>query len=156
MFHVRHATTAFAGHEFNTTAPRRPRRRPCPRPHRPTHPHPHPLPSCYAQPPHRHERPSKLVRCSVPGFHVGRRQRGGRGDVPNATCLRSFFRSLTTISRLAPPMPRRSRKTLILCKWVLCGWLDVEDECDRVRGSARGSMFGSSNVSGQDFAGRGY
>ena len=28
---------------------------------------------------HRHERPSKLVRRSVPGFHVGRRQRGGRG-----------------------------------------------------------------------------
>ena len=54
-FHARH-TTAFAGQanasrsgEFNTTASRRPRRRPCPRPYRLTHPHPHPLPSYYAQ-----------------------------------------------------------------------------------------------------------
>ena len=62
---------------------------------------------------------------------------------PNAMFSRKLSRSLNTIAHLAPPMPRRSRKTLISCKWALgahrfaerpCTWLDVGDECDRVKG----------------------
>ena len=105
-------------------APRRPSRRPYPRPY----------------------------RRSVTGFQVGRRQRrlsdSGRGrDVGHVShrIIRTVV--LHTIARLAPPMPRRSRKTLISCKWALCahhfaerpcGWLDVRTN---LKDSARGSVY---------------
>ncbi|KAN0101239.1 hypothetical protein V8E55_001223 [Tylopilus felleus] len=66
---------------------------------------------------HRHERPSsKLVRRSVAGFRkeTTRRTRTRRWPTsPNTTFSRSLSRSLNTTARLAPPLPRRSPKTLI-------------------------------------------
>ena len=61
----------------------------------------------------------RLVRRSVPGFHVGRRQCGGRGRDIGHLSRRDVLTVILPIEyhpRLAPPLPRRSRKTLIPSK----------------------------------------
>ena len=61
---------------------------------------------------HRHERLSKLVRRSVPGFHVGRRQCGGRGRDIGHLSQRDVLTVVLPIKyhpRLAPapaPLPQ--------------------------------------------------
>ena len=50
---------------------------------------------------------------------------------PNTTFSWSFSRSLDSIARLAPPVPRRSRKILVLSADRFaerpCGWLDQRE-----------------------------